>query len=281
MTKTTKKTIKIVSVCLAALLAACIILALVAILPQLRKKGTRYDDTVQFNNGAVQMIAHRGLSGLALENSVAAFEEAGKRSYFGIEADVHVTKDGKFIITHDNTLARIAEMDLTIADCTYEELRGLRFKDVYGESEEKECFLPSLEEYILVCKQYDKQAILELKNEMPAEKAQDIARQVEALGWLDRTTFISFAKNNLIAVREMYPNAAAQYLVQNVKSEDIDFMIENKIDGSFCWIALTPSRVRRLHNAGLKAGVWTVDGTLMAWWAKTCGVDYITTNILE
>ena len=55
------------------------------------------------------MVAHRGLSGLETENTCAAFVAAGNRSYFGIETDVHRTKDGKYVVFHDDTTGRLAE----------------------------------------------------------------------------------------------------------------------------------------------------------------------------
>ena len=275
-----RKITLITALSLAATLFLCIVLAAIAVLPQFREKGTRYEQTKSFNNGDVKMIAHRGLSGLALENSLKAFALAGQADYYGIEADVHVTKDGKFIITHDDTTERITGTALTVEETTFDELRSMRFKDVYGSGEELYYF-PTLEEYIAICKQFDKQAILEIKNLMPEQTAQAVAKAVEATGWLERTTFISFAADNLLSIRKLYPNVQAQYLVQYVDSEDIDFMIKNRLDGSFAWISITPSRVRRMHKAGLNVGCWTVDGRLMAWWMKACGVDFITSNILE
>ena len=51
-------------------------------------------NTEKVNLANVQMIAHRGVSGLERENTNAAFIAAGNRSYYGIETDVHRTKDG-------------------------------------------------------------------------------------------------------------------------------------------------------------------------------------------
>ena len=45
----------------------------------------------------------------------------------------------------------------------YETLRALRFKDPYGGEKAVNAYLPSLNEYISICKRYDKQAVLELK----------------------------------------------------------------------------------------------------------------------
>ena len=48
------------------------------------------------------MVAHRGLSGVETENTVAAFVAAANRSYYGIETDVHRTIDGKYVCIHDD-----------------------------------------------------------------------------------------------------------------------------------------------------------------------------------
>ncbi len=60
---------------------------------------------------SAKMIAHRGLSGMETENTLAAFEAACKRLFYGIETDVHVTKDGKYIIFHDECTGRLCEKD--------------------------------------------------------------------------------------------------------------------------------------------------------------------------
>ena len=281
MAKRKKKIVCIVAWILTVTLAFCIVFAAFVVLPQICIRNKRYEQTKRFGNGDVGLIAHRGLSGLALENTIPAFEEAGKRSFYGVEADVQVTKDGKFIIVHDDDLSRIVGIDNKISESTFDELRALRFQDVYGENDGTTYFLPSLEEFILVCKQYDKQAILELKGEMTFTAVAEIGEEVQALGWFERTTFISFSSEKLLALREAYPQANAQYIVKNVDQKDIDFMIEHHLDANIFWAAVTPSRVRRLHKAGLKVNCWTVDGRACAWYMKFCGVDFITTNILE
>lgn len=51
-------------------------------------------DTLRLGLQGVNMIAHRGVSGLERENTCAAFVAAGNRSYYGIETDIHRTADG-------------------------------------------------------------------------------------------------------------------------------------------------------------------------------------------
>lgn len=229
----------------------------------------------------VLMIAHRGLSGLILENTCEAFEMAGQRSYYGIETDVHVTKDGKYIIAHDDDLRRIAGLDMVIEESDYEDLRALRFKDPYRKDCTTSFFLPSLEEYCKICKKYGKQSILELKNRMTPKDVEGIAAAVTEYGWFERTTFISFSGENLVDLRKAYPTANVQFLVEECTEEELAFMIENNFDADIQWDRVTKNAVERLHGAGLKVNCWTVDEEEYAKRVKAYGVDYITSNILE
>lgn len=239
-------------------------------------------DTVKFENkGNIKMIAHRGVSGLEKENTCPAFVAAGVKSYYGIETDVHITKDNKFIIVHDDDLKRIAGLDISVEDSTFELLRSVKLKDTDGVTDRADLFLPSLDEYISICKKYGKQAVLELKNKMPAEGVWGIAETVQSLGWLEKTTFISFAGENLVALRERFKDADAQYLTELCTEKEIAFMIENKFDADLCGYCVTKEKVEKLHNAGLKVNVWTLDTLEHAELAKAFGVDFITTNILE
>ena len=54
-------------------------------------------NTIKIDKKNCKINAHRGMSGIEKENTCAAFIVAGNSSVFGIETDVHLTKDGKFI----------------------------------------------------------------------------------------------------------------------------------------------------------------------------------------
>ena len=75
------------------------------------------------------MVAHRGVSGLERENTVAAFLAAGNRSYYGMETDIYRTNDGNFILNHDGNLMRIAGENLKVEEASYETLRRITLDD--------------------------------------------------------------------------------------------------------------------------------------------------------
>ena len=238
-------------------------------------------DSIKFGDkGAVQMIAHRGLSGLETENTCAAFVAAGVKSYLGIETDVHVTKDKQFICVHDDDLKRIAGLDLVVEETDFATLRKVRLVDSNGLRREDLC-LPSLEEYFSVCKRYQKTALLELKNPMDKDMVWAIAEKAVQMQMLESVIFISFSAENLLFLREKNPTATAQFLTETATEQELAFMIENRFDADLFDGCVTKEKVEKLHAHGLKVNVWTVDSIEQARKMRDCGVEFITSNILE
>ena len=239
-------------------------------------------NTIKFDDkGSIQMIAHRGVSGLELENTCPAFIAAGVKSYYGIETDVHVTADGKYILFHDDNLQRILGKDDVIEQSNFDDLRKLRLLDTDRKTDRADIFMPSLEEYIYICKKYDKVAVLELKNPMTREHVHAIADIINQIGWLEKTTFISFCGENLVLLREKYPNANAQFLFCEMTDTEFNFMVQHRLDADICHVGITKEVVDKLHAEGLKVNCWTVDTLEVAQRVKAAGVDQITSNILE
>ena len=130
-------------------------------------------DTVKFSKKDVKVVAHRGCSGLEKENTASAFVAAGNRSYYGIETDVHVTKDKKYVIIHDDSTLRVSGKELTVEETDLETLRSISLSDTDGSFGRKDLIIPTLEEYIKICKKYGKVCVLELKNRFRKEEEKD------------------------------------------------------------------------------------------------------------
>ena len=121
-------------------------------------------DTIKIQKNGVKMIAHRGLSGIERENTYPAFIAAGNRSYFGIETDVHVTGDGKFVIIHDETTERVSlgQSNINVEKCSFDEVKDIVLPDLDGSCTRRDIKIPLLEDYIRICKKYGKVCVLEL-----------------------------------------------------------------------------------------------------------------------
>lgn len=227
------------------------------------------------------MIAHRGMSGLEMENTASAFVAAGQRSHFGIETDVHRTADGEFIVIHDDNTKRVAGDEMIVEQTSYRTLRSLRLLDTDGKQGRADLILPSLREYIGICKKYGKAAVLELKNHFTPEDIDriiDIIRQEE---YLDQVIFISFDLPNMICIRERLPRQQAQFLISSIPDWLLDTLQKYRLDLDIKHTALTPAFADALHAAGIKVNVWTVNTPEDAQRVMDMGVDFITTNILE
>ncbi len=125
------KTVLIILLCL--LLLAILILFLP--IGKRKKQG--------FYGLAAYSYAHRGLHDIERglpENSLRAFRLAAEYGY-GAELDVHLSKDGRLVVMHDESLLRTAGVDRKIADCTTQELDVLRLQG----TDEK---IPYLEEVL-------------------------------------------------------------------------------------------------------------------------------------
>ncbi len=241
-------------------------------------------DTLRLENKKnVLMVAHRGLSGIELENTASAFVAAGNRSYFGIETDVHRTGDGKFVVIHDDTTKRVGIDDLKVEETTYETLRSLHLADKDGVRGRSDLRIPSLLEYTQICKKYDKVSVLELKNHFEPADVDAIIEIIRAEGWLEKTIFISFDLDNLIYLRSVLPEQPAQYLVGTFGDDLMDILIKYNLDLDIYYktVTLTPERIKAVHDAGHKVNVWTVDILEDAERMIEYGVDYITSNIIE
>lgn len=239
-------------------------------------------NTIKFDNKEnIKMIAHRGISGIECENTCPAFVAAGLKSYYGIETDVQVTLDGKFIIVHDSDLKRIAGLDIGVMTSNFDDLRAIRFSSIDGTVPRTGLYLPSLEEYLSICKKYGKEAYLEICAISLYDHVIGIASTVEQMGMMDSTTFISFNHSNLTDLRSSYPHAKAQLLTGDIGKDNIAFILENNIDAGIYYPNLTKEFVDLMHTNGRIVNVWTVDTLEDAERMRDMGVDVITSNIIE
>lgn len=237
-------------------------------------------DTIKLNSMNVAMIAHRGLSGLERENTNAAFVAAGNRSYYGMETDIHRTSDGEFVVYHDDRTNRLTEVDWCVEEHTLAELRSLALRDLDGQ-ERRDLVMPTLQEYIRICKKYDKVSVLELKNHMDEESIVKVIDIIQRESWLSKTVFISFDLPNLLCVRKLLPNQAIQYLARELNDDVFKTMITHQIDADLDHRRLTAEWVGKIHKAGRIVNVWTVNTLEDAMRMIRMGVEQITTDILE
>lgn len=241
-------------------------------------------DTIKINSKKTKMIAHRGLSGIERENTCPAFVAAGNRSYFGVETDVHVTKDGRFVVIHDETTERVClgKCNINVEESDYSEFKDVVLPDLDGSFDRQDIRIPLLSEYVNICKKYGKICILEVKNPFTQENIIRLVDEIRQLGYIDSVVFISFDFNNCLMLRKLLPSNKIQWLTaEPITDEAIDRLVENGLDLDAHFSRLNKEIIDKLHNAGMEVNAWTCDGTEIAEELIGFGIDYITTNILE
>ena len=238
-------------------------------------------NTIKVKHDNVLMVAHRGCSGLEKENTNAAFVAAGNRSYFGIETDVHRTLDGKFVCFHDDTTGRVAIDNMVVEQTTFDTLRALVLTDRDGQKGRSDLRIPTLQEYVQICKKYGKVGVLELKNTFDVVDLIKIVEIIKAEDYLHGIIFISFSLENMINMRTMLPEQPCQYLLSKWGDDTIEILKKYHLDLDIRYTALTEERIAALHENGIKVNCWTVDEAKDAEQLVSWGIDYITTNILE
>ena len=256
---------------------------------------------VSVDNCNVTFIAHRGYSSIAPENTKAAFELAAdsNNTFDAIECDVYRTSDGVFVISHDSNLSRIFGYDKYISECTYEEIKDLRATGGNGvdqfqeEGKQEKIGICLLEDYLLILKNSNKRAVIELKKAFGQEGSDELYELISSYGINDRMDIISFSKDALLQVSQSIkgkPDVPApdlylltldpnQVLVLNNDLTDAQWAITQGFHLSAKYVSVTQDTVTIMHGAGKKIGVWTVDAFNTAChYIFDLAVDCVTSN---
>ena len=235
------------------------------------------------------LIAHRGMSELAPENTPTAYRLASEGG-FGFECDVYLSRDGRVFSFHDPTLKRIAGIDKRCADCDWDEVKDLDVGSWKGKEWSKE--RPCLLEDILRLARDGR--ILEVDVKFGPEIVPAIKRLVEAQtnATPRNLVFASARANTIAALREAMPAFGAWMGVTCRRGwgrndpprpveEALEIVRKSKASGvalGFDPAVVTAEYIAAFHRAGYYVNVWTVDDAESARLAVERGADTVTSN---
>ena len=154
-----------------------------------------------------EIIAHRGATYLAPENTLSAFQNAMDLGADGVEMDVQQTKDGGLIIHHDYLIDIGTEISAKIYDLTMGELKDIDLTKWNGVDITTEK-LASLDEALSFCKKLEGCTIqLELKAPMLTDTnfVPDVVARIQAFDLADRLILVSFRHDLLKQAKELMP----------------------------------------------------------------------------
>ncbi len=231
-------------------------------------------------NNHVMIQAHRGASAYAPENTLPSFQLAVDMGADGIECDIHLSKDGRFIVCHDDKVDRTSNGTGSISDLTLAEIKSLDFGAKY-DAKFAGTSAPTLEEMLDVVKSM-KVINIEIKrfeHEMGLDNALHLFYGIlEKYGILDRTIVSSFDKLALKRLKQLHEDVYTCLLYDKMKSPALT---AQKLGCSAIhpyYGFLSKRTVTSAHARGLKVNCWTADGEEEIAYMIKIGCDGIITN---
>ncbi|MGL6023795.1 MAG: glycerophosphodiester phosphodiesterase [Cetobacterium sp.] len=228
----------------------------------------------------MEILAHRGSSGSAPENTISAFKKAIADGCDGFEFDVQQTKDGKLVVFHDWTLERTSNGKGYLREHTLEELKKLDVgswfnKKFIGER------IPTLEEALDIIP--DHLLInIELKEENSRERGSENLLLQILKKYQNKNIIVSSFSHNLLHNLKRLDSSIKIGLLVESHLLNLDKYIENL---GFEIIAYHPSKsfiaesdVQYLTSKNIDINVWTVNSIQDAKILKNMGVTRIITN---
>ncbi|HEX6043373.1 MAG TPA: glycerophosphodiester phosphodiesterase family protein [Pyrinomonadaceae bacterium] len=210
------------------------------------------------------IIAHRGASAVAPENTIAAFQAAIDAGADGIEFDVRLTREGVPVVIHDETLYRTTGVRGRVADASLDQLNDLG--------------VPTVAQVLELISSSGLILYLELK-ETQIELVEKCCRSVKQYDLQDRLIFACFEHSVLQTIKNLNPWFQTAALFHSSDAFILERARAIRADGIALHHRLaTAGVVEDATQAGLKVAVWTVDDPAWVKHARAMGIYAIITN---
>ncbi len=208
------------------------------------------------------VIAHRGYSAVAPQNTLAAVEAACRAGADAVEIDLQPTADGVGAVIHDETVDATTDGTGKVSALTSDEVLGLdagsRFAPAFSGQR-----VPTLDDVLGVLARHpDTDLLLELKGSWNAEQVERVATTIDAAGFDNRVLVQSFWPGTVATVRDVAPHLPGGLLVSFDPPGLLRLCERLRVvacNPSVSTVAGSPRLVSRLHAAGLQVMSWTAN----------------------
>ncbi|MFE1960439.1 glycerophosphodiester phosphodiesterase [Streptomyces sp. NPDC059479] len=247
--------------------------------------------------GGPLVIAHRGASAYAPENTLAAVDRAGDLGIDWVENDVQRTRDGALVVIHDDTLLRTTDVEKVfpdrapwkVKDFTAAEIARLDAGSWFGARWAGER-VPTLKQFLNTVDANRQKLLLEIKGpEQYPGIEKDILRVLRQEGWLDRAhveeklVIQSFSADSVRTVHQRRPEITTGFLGTPAAAELPAYAaFTDQINPSYTSLTAgyvaAVHRLKGPHGKPLTVSTWTVNDAAGAVRVRDLGVDGIITN---
>ena len=223
----------------------------------------------------LQIVAHRGYSGIAPENTLAAFQAAVQHNADAIEFDMHITRDGVPVIMHDDDVTRTTNGKGKIKDKTLADLKKL---DAGNKQK-----IPTLQETLQAAK--GRMIYSEIKCECTPADIEKMVRTIIENGYENRDVMLSFNYSNLLATRQYSKQITLGFLTANRATFNQALSMAHQ-DGNAVILAdaglllSNPQLITQARQTGIDIGAWSVNSLDAARQLQQLGVKRIITDQL-
>ncbi|MFH9607965.1 glycerophosphodiester phosphodiesterase [Streptomyces sp. NPDC017448] len=243
------------------------------------------------------VVAHRGASGYAPENTLAAVDAAEALGIDWVENDVHRTRDGVLVVLHDTGLKRTTDVEQVfpdrapwaVKDFTAAELAKLDAGSWFG-TQFTGARIPTLTQFLHRLERNRQKLLLEIKSPATYPGIEsDIIQTLGRTGWLDRShvrsrlVVQSFGADSIKKVHSLRPDVTTGFLGTPAVADLPSYAaFTDQINPSYATIdadyVAAVQRLKGAHGKRLRVNTWTVNKAADAVRARDLGVDGIITN---
>ncbi|HHZ13949.1 MAG: glycerophosphodiester phosphodiesterase [Caldicoprobacterales bacterium] len=226
------------------------------------------------------IIAHRGASGYAPENTMAAFEKALEMGAEGIELDVHLTADGEIVVIHDHTIDRTSDGKGVVGALTLEEIRKYDF-GAWFDPKFKGQRIPTLGEVFELLEDWDGLLNIEVKSGpiLYPGIEEKLVDMVKSWNFRGRIIFSSFNHYSLRDIKALDPSMEIGLLYMAGLVEPWKYAKDLNAQALHpLYYNVVPELVAGCKENGIKLNPFTIDEEKEMEMIMRAGVDGIITD---
>ena len=240
------------------------------------------DREEEMGKKSIWTIAHRGASGHAPENTMAAFRRAVELGARFIETDLQLTRDARVIAIHDFTLERTTSGTGQAHLLPLDQIRALDAGSWFGDGAAKPFAgerVPMLEEILDFAKEHDLIFYLEIKSGPAWGIEHVVVATLRDYAASAQVVILSFDPSTLDSVHRLDPTMMTGFLCENTSGDLVERTVRA---GARQLVArgdlITPAVIEKAHHAGLQVVAWTINEEVQMRHLIATGVDGIITD---
>ncbi|MEG3846646.1 glycerophosphodiester phosphodiesterase family protein [Microcoleus sp. herbarium19] len=235
---------------------------------------------------SLEIIAHRGFSSIAPENTLAAFSRAIARGASSIEFDIQLSADSVPVIFHDAALDRITGVSGKVRDKNLSQLQTLDAGKWFSEQFMGQK-IPTLKEALTILKNVDKFLYFDVKPhcEWSDTEVADFVNTLNGAGIQHKCVITSFSDGFLGQVRRLSDGLAIGHIVANLEAYKTQLAEavahrDNLISSQYRILLENPALIAESRSQGIDIAAWTVDDRSDMQKLIDLGITRIVTNCL-